>query len=375
MPGRHGHHADAPTIGRDAELATVNRFLDAVADGPSALLVEGVAGIGKTTLWRAAVTTARARGYQVLAATAVDTEADLPFVGLRDLAAPVAADTAAGLPEVQQAALSRALLSSGESGGPADLHAVCAAALGVVRVLSRSVPLVVAIDDVTWMDRSSQRVLRYVGRRLNDERMGILLARRSGEPSPPPGLDGPAVQATAVSIELDTLSADDLHLLLTGHGLALSRRTTGHIHRVSGGNPFYAVEIGRAVVRDGRRPVGENALPVPGGVLTVTAQRVANLSPSARQAVGVVALMSTPTVEQVGAVVGPEVGAAVEEAVGEGLLDDDAPGLRFAHPILRSAVSAGLTTSGRRELHRRIAAAVADPDEQVLHLAAAASGP
>lgn len=376
MPGRSTPRADVPTIGRDAEIAIVHRFLDAVANGPAALLVEGVAGIGKTTLWRAAVAAATARGYRVLATTAVDTEADLPFVGLRDLSAPVAVETGAGLPDVQRAALNRALLWTGAPGAAADLHAVCAAVLGVVRVLSRSGPLIVAIDDVTWMDRSSQRVLHYIGRRLSHEPVGILLARRSGDPHLPPGLDGPALEGATARIELGALGAADLHLLLTEHaGMVLSRRTTGHIHRVSGGNPFYAVEIGRAVVRDGGRPHGENALPVPGGVLGVTTARVAALSPAARHAIGVVALMSAPTVDQVSAVVGEATTAALEEAVDEGLLEDDGPALSFAHPILRSAVTAGLSVMRRRELHRQLAAVTADPDERALHLAGAASGP
>ncbi|MBW0115636.1 helix-turn-helix transcriptional regulator [Pseudonocardia abyssalis] len=368
--------SETVAVGRDAQLAEVERFLDRAADGPAGLLLEGPAGIGKTTVWRAAITAARARGHRVLSATAVDAESDLPFVGLRDLSAVVPVEAGDGLPAVQRAALDVALLRSGDPGAAADPSAVCAAALGVVRLLAAEGPLVVAVDDVTWMDRSSQRLLRYVLRRLRRERVGVLLARRTGEPGVPIGLDAPALAATTVRVELGALDVDDVHVLLTEHaGMALSARTTGHIHRVSGGNPFYAVEIGRAVVAGGRRRPSEEDLPVPGGVLAVTTRRLAALSAAARRTLGVVALLSATTVDRVTAVVGPETAAALEEAVDEGLLDVDGADVRFTHPILRSAVTAGLPALRRQGLHRELAAATDDPAERAVHLAAAATGP
>ena len=355
------------TVGRTLELAAVERFLDGVSDGPAALLVEGVAGIGKTTLWRAAIDAARARGFTILSTTAVDSETDLPFVGLRDLSATVPVEAADELPDVQHEALDRALL---RSAGSADPHAVCAAALSVVQGMSRDRPIVVAVDDVPWLDRPSQRLLSYVVRRLRRERVGMLIARRSGEARLPIGLDG---TVPVERVELGELDPDALHALLTDHGMALSRRTTAHIHRVSGGNPFYAVEIGRAVVRDGGRVTGE--LPVPGGVLAVTAERLAALSPTARHALDVVALLADPSVERVAEIVGPDAAGALEEAAAEGLLDIDGDGLRFTHPILRSAVTAALPAARARTLHRDIAASSITAGERALHVAAAATGP
>ena len=101
--------ADRPAVGREDELAAAAAFLDAIAAGPAALLIEGDAGIGKTTVWRAAVTAAIARGHRVLAATAIDVEADLPFVTLRDLLEDVPAEDTAALPAVQRRALEVAL--------------------------------------------------------------------------------------------------------------------------------------------------------------------------------------------------------------------------------------------------------------------------
>ncbi len=126
MPGSTG----AALVGRDTALGDVAQFVDAVASAPSALLLEGEPGIGKTTLWRCAQAAAVDRGHRVLAATAVEGEADLPFVGLRDLLDDVSPDAAPDLPPPQRAALDAALLRSADPRAVADPHAVCVAALG-----------------------------------------------------------------------------------------------------------------------------------------------------------------------------------------------------------------------------------------------------
>src|SRR6478735_8103611 len=143
MPGQPNETA---IVGRDTALGDVAQFVDAVEAAPAALLLEGEPGIGKTTLWRSAQAAAADRGHRVLAATAVEGEADLPFVALRDLLDDVSADAAP--------------LRSDDPRAVADQHAVCVAALGVVRILAVDRPLLIAVDDVGWLDRSSDRVLR-----------------------------------------------------------------------------------------------------------------------------------------------------------------------------------------------------------------------
>jgi predicted ATPase len=134
-------------VGRSAERAAGLRFVEELADGPAALLVEGEAGIGKTMLWRAVATAAVERGHLVVSATAVDDETDLPFVALRDLFDGVAAPAEA-LPPVQRDAWDTALLRSTQPIAAADHQAVSAAVLGVVRALNLAGgPLVVAVDD------------------------------------------------------------------------------------------------------------------------------------------------------------------------------------------------------------------------------------
>ena len=251
MPGQT---QEATLVGRDAVLGDVAQFVDAVAAAPAALLLEGEPGIGKTTLWRCAQAAAVDSGHRVLAATAVEGEADLPFVGLRDLLDDVVPDAAPELPPPQRAALDAALLRSADPRAVADQHAVCVAALGVVRALAANQPLVIAVDDVGWLDRSSDRVLRYVVRRLTTERVGVLATRRPAGSTPPLGLDGPGLDGRLHHVTLGPLDRDAIHTLLTGrYGMALPRRLTRRIHAACGGNPFSAVEIGRTLLGP-RRP-------------------------------------------------------------------------------------------------------------------------
>ena len=370
-----GQNTAPVVLGRDTALAEVATFVDAMEVAPAALLLEGDPGIGKTTVWRSARAAAVARGHRVLAVTAVEGEADLPFVALRDLFESVSPDTALALPPPQRAALDVALLRSADPRAVADQHAVCVAALGVIRTLAAERPLVLAVDDVGWLDRSSDRVLRYVIRRLATEPVGVLAARRPGSVAPL-GLDGPPLGARLHRVALGPLDPDAIHTLLTEQcGLPLPRRLTRRIHAACGGNPFSAVEIGRTLSARGERIVDESALPLPGGVLRVTAERIAALSPAAQQALAVVAVSAGASPALLTAALGDDAVDALDEAVGEGLLQVDGSAVRFAHPLMRSAAAANLTVRERRRMHARLATLVSDPDECAVHLAAATVGP
>ena len=142
-------------LGREIEVEEIARFLDSVPLGPVALLLEGDAGIGKTTLWQEAISRALARSYCVLSCRPGESEAQLAFAGLGDLLDEVLEPASRDLPTPQRRALDIALLRA-ESEGPAPLpQAVSLGVLGVLRALACSGPVVIAVDDVRWLDRSS----------------------------------------------------------------------------------------------------------------------------------------------------------------------------------------------------------------------------
>ena len=152
-------------LGRDGELLHLARFLESVENGPSALILEGSPGIGKTTLWLAGLDAARERGYRVLASRAAESEARLSYAALSDLFGGVLDEALPGLPPPQAHALRTALLQAEEGGSP-DPRAVSLASVNVVRTLATAGPLVLAIDDVQWLDTPSARVLSFVLPRL-----------------------------------------------------------------------------------------------------------------------------------------------------------------------------------------------------------------
>src|SRR5918992_4604370 len=167
-------------IGRDRELAAVRGFLDAAAQGAVVLVLEGEAGIGKTVLWDAGVRLARARGVMTLEARPVATETQLAFSGLGDLFRRPAADVLPSLPAPQRYALAAALLLEEPQGTPPDARAVATAVVNAVRVLARDAPVVIAVDDLHWLDPSSAHAVSFAIRRLLDQPVGLLLAQRTG---------------------------------------------------------------------------------------------------------------------------------------------------------------------------------------------------
>src|SRR5918995_5998269 len=170
----------AVVVGRDAELASIRDFVAGTSDGALALVLEGEAGMGKTTLWRAGVEAAASAGLCVLRAEPSASETALSFSGLGDLLDPVLDEALRPLPGGQRSALARALVLDEVEGAPPDAHAAGVALLNALRGLASTRDVLVAVDDVQWLDAASDAALAYAVRRLKDERLGALLARRSG---------------------------------------------------------------------------------------------------------------------------------------------------------------------------------------------------
>ncbi len=165
-------------VGREAELASIRDFLAGVSAGATALVLEGEAGMGKTTLWAAGVAEAEALGLRVLQSRPAESETALSFSGVGDLLDAVLDEALAPLPDPQRRALSRALVLEEDDGPTLDRRAVGVAVLGALRSLAEATPVLVAIDDVQWLDAASSAALGYAARRLRAERIGVLTARR-----------------------------------------------------------------------------------------------------------------------------------------------------------------------------------------------------
>jgi hypothetical protein len=196
-------------VGREEELAAVAGFLEEPHDGPAVLVLEGEAGIGKSTLWQAAADDARARGLTVLASRPAEAERSLAHAGLGDLLEHVADETLPRLSAPRRRALHVTLLQD-EADEPVDDRALAVAVRDVLRLLAEPGPLVVAIDDVQWLDASTARVLSFVLRRLTTEPVAVVATLRigSGAPAEPLGLD--RAMPTLVRIAVGPMPEDPL---------------------------------------------------------------------------------------------------------------------------------------------------------------------
>ena len=150
-------------FGRATELSEIERFLATPGTLPGALLLEGEAGIGKTTLWRRGVAGARERSWRVLSCAPAESEVTLSFAGLADLLDGGFDEVAASLPAPQRRALRVALALEDSGGTPAERRTVSAGFLQALRTLAEDGPVLVAVDDVQWLDRPSTSVLEFRG--------------------------------------------------------------------------------------------------------------------------------------------------------------------------------------------------------------------
>ena len=290
-------------IGREAEVAVLADFLAAGRDTPQALALDGEAGIGKTTLFEAALAEAREQGFAVFSCRPVGAETAFSFAALADLLDPVLPEGLERLPLPQRRALSAALLLEEVEGAAPEERAI---AFAVFRLLGErgGGPLLVAVDDVQWLDAASASVLAFAFRRLAAAPVAILVARRSdGSEAAPLGLDRAFPSERLRRLRLGPLSVGATHRLLRERlGVSFPRPTLLQLHETSGGNPFYALELGRALEQSGGRAGAGERLTVPTSLTELVSARLAALPVEVREVLEPVALLSEPTVSIVEAV-------------------------------------------------------------------------
>jgi DNA-binding CsgD family transcriptional regulator len=365
-------------IGRETELAILHRFLDSIPTGPSAMLLSGEAGIGKTTVWKEGLAVGLHRGYRTLSCRPVEAETRLSYAALGDLLEPILDEALPTLPEPQRLALEVALLRSTRSGARADQRAVFLAVLGCLRSVTSTTPILVAIDDVQWMDLPSIRTLQFVVRRLKDEPLGLMAAIRSTDPADDPLGAVPAFPEDRVyPVQVGQLSVDAIERVLRDKvGGDFTRTTILSLHEMSGGNPFFAQEIGQALLRRGDELAAGERPPIPASLQELIEDRLKGLPANTVEALEVVSALSAPTLETVAAVIATSAeDARLGPAIANGVVEMVGDRLRFTHPLLASAVYQWTLPARGRELHARLATIVRDPEERARHLALSVEGP
>ena len=356
--------------GRASERQALDRLLDGARAGESAtLVIRGEPGVGKTALLRYAAR--QASGFRVTHIRGVESEMELPYAALHQLCTPMVS-LIESLPEPQRVALSVALGLS--AGAPPDRFLIALATLSMLAQCAEERPLLCLVDDGQWLDGTSGQVLGFVARRLLAESVVIAVAvRENSDDGPFAGLpelplggllqdDARALLASVVPGRLDEHVRDRIIAETRGNPLALLELPRGmSAAELAGGFrlPDRADVHGQIEERYLRRV---SALPV-------ETQRLALLAaadPSGDAALVWRASRSLGIQRE-----------AADPAAREQLLEIG-PGVRFRHPLVRSAIYRAASAEDRRAVHDALAAATdaeIDPDRYAWHRAQATSGP
>jgi DNA-binding CsgD family transcriptional regulator len=360
-------------VSRTAESRAVAAFLDSSGSNPTVLVIEGEAGIGKTTLWLGALDQAHERGFHVLSARAGQAESGLTYAVLADLLEGVEQDVLDTLPKLQRVAIDRVLLQGDGTGPVTDERVVASAFLALVDRLSVSAPVIVAVDDVQWLDTSSQAVVAFAARRLKG-RVGVLVTERIEA-------DGRAGAAWlklnrldgVERIQVGPLSLGGLGRMIASRlGRAFSRPTMVRINEISGGNPFYALELARAI--DGQSSPADAALP--GSLADLMRSRLDQFSEGTQTVLLAAASMGAATVDLLADITeqsAEQIVELLEAPETNGIVQISGNRVRFAHPLLARGVYSVVGPARRRQMHRTLAGIVEQPELRARHLALAAS--
>jgi len=364
--------------GRDAEAATISRFLHDLTEGPRVLLIEGETGIGKTTLLRESRNAAAQLGITVLTAYPVESEMPLEFAGLADLLDTVPPAVVGGLPVPQRRAVRQAVLRAEPLEQSTDPRTTATAVLTLLRSLAQGHPVVLLIDDLLWLDAPSARVLSFALRRLLHEPVGLLTVMRTDWPSGPPRLATDSIPEERVDrLRLGPLSLGAIReLLATQTALSPSRSLLRRLHEASGGNPLFALELAaRAAAGPPSGP--RDTFDVPDSLQRLVSGKVTRLPPGARDVLLVCSLAAGPTLPVISAAARQPATAHADLQAGieAGLLTNTGGGIAFVHPLMRSVVISQARGADRHAAHRRLAAVVRCPEARARHLALGAEGP
>ena len=364
----------ADLIGRATQRSSILAALGADGAGSAAVILTGEAGIGKTAIWESIVADRRSAGEHVLVSRATEAEARLPWVGLADLLRSIPSPVQACLPDVQQRALQAVSLQHGGADA-LDERTVGTAILSALQIMTESAPVLLAVDDLPCLDVASTFVVAFALRRVEGRHPARLFATARGHDVQLPALRGlPADRSTTIAVGPMTLGA--LFALLQSRlGIRLPRPLLLRVYQTSGGNPLYALELGRALDRLEISPKAGSPLPVPVGLDALVDARVRDLRPDVAELVAATAASWHLSATDADA-------DAIERAVAAGMVVVDEPAVvgghrvvRAAHPLLSASAYNCLTAARRRALHLRLASATSDPVERVRHAALAATEP
>jgi DNA-binding CsgD family transcriptional regulator len=344
----------AAVFGRERDIAMIESLLGKIHDGGAALMIGGEPGIGKSTLLDVAQDLARDRGIRVLRLCGAPSETHLSFSGLQQALGPALhqVDT---LPRAQRAAL-EAAFGLGEEATAPDLFLVGLATLTLLTQSAVRKPILMAADDIQWLDQPSREVLAFIARRIGSDPIVLLMAARSGSEE---ALTPSGVQRH----ELTALDPSAAERLLDAQAPGLPNDMRRRFLSAAGGNPLALVELPRS---DRNADTGNSPwLSLTDRLQTAFLTRVSSLPAATRALLLIIAendgrsLGETLTAGEV--LLGGKVELdALAPAVSAQLIDIAAGEVGFRHPLIRSAVHQAASPVTRHRVHAALAQVIED---------------
>ena len=347
-------------IGRQAELSQLRSTL--AGDAAPAVVVSGEPGVGKTALIEHLCAHAEADGWKVVRFLGVAAEEAYALGGLNQIALALK-DFRDELDESDRAVL--APVFGADPATEVSVLQLAAALLNLLAAAAKAQTVLVAVDDVHWLDSVSAEVLSAIGRRLTHPRVRILAGRRTPYETAfsPAGWD---------ELRLAPLSAGDSEELLGQAGVALTAIAKAAVLTVAAGNPLALAELPRSI---GQIDDTVATVPLTERLVAVFGDRLNDLDAGMRAALLRTALDGSAdtasanraryTIEDADAAI--DAGLLVVNMLGR---------IVFRHPLVRAAVIQQASPRERRDAHRDLADLYGDIlVRRASHLAAAATGP
>lgn len=355
---------DQAILERDGELSVLSAAAAAAAAGRGALvLVEGPAGIGKTTLLRAACGSPEP-GLRILTARGLALERGFPYGIVRQLIEPVRASASPGEWDalLDGAAALSARVFDEPAGGSVEDDVPYATMHGLYWLavnLAAAQPLVIAVDDLHWADTPSLRWLAHLAARIDGLPVALLAAVRGG-PDEPAALDELRACPGGTRLRLGPLSGEATAALVRGQ---LGERASGKLcqacHDSTGGNPFLLESLAAALSGCGHDDLLERAETLgPQPVAQAVLRRVGLLGAGALRLTRALAVLGGPApLRHAAALAGQDLAQAALLADGLRAADVLAAGsaLEFTHPIVRAAVYESIPPGERALAHAQAA--------------------
>ncbi|MGW3352483.1 AAA family ATPase [Nonomuraea rubra] len=343
-------------IGRERELAVLRQAIDRVPGVLPNVVLHGDPGVGKSVLLQAGMAYAAERGMRVVGGSGFESEAQLAFAGLHQLFAPVM-EYLDRVEPFHRDVLRRVL---GLQDGPApDRLAISVASLAVLAAVAQDTPVLIAVEDAHWVDHPTREVMMFILMRLRPYDLRAIFARR---PLTASERVTPGINMLEVGPLEEEAAGELLDLLHPGLPESVRLRVLSE----AAGNPLALTELARTSVGVELLPTGA---PLRTRLETAFAGRVLELPPEIRTRLLVTALDGDRLEHR--AELSPHDLLEVER-LSLVTRDSTPSGMRFRHPLVRSAIINTASPEETRQAHAALAEQHrADPERRMWHLAAA----